>query len=573
MQVIDIAETVSFSEAGVPDRRAIKGDLTGLSGTVVFGWAFDPDLPDSAVDVSVWVDDRKVATGPADHLRNDLGDQGIGESRCGYSFDIKDSLLDGLPHRIRVTAGRDDQELSGGNVLFSPYSGHVDEVLNGQVTGWVCNWGKPDAAVTVNLILNGEAIASAVANVHRPDLVAAGIGNGNYGYALPIPARLLSDEAMEATVEVSGTGLMLDGSPVTIGPMMPLDVPAVAGTGRARNLDADAVRANALRFRRALEAQGLWMSEPVSDEAAADGDPVLLCFDAAYYRSTTPALPEDATVEEVFAHFRAHAATSILRPNMLFDEFWYQRRYIDVPQQIAVGHYGCGLDHFLRSGLSANRSPTLWFDAAHYAGQLAAPPSLAEHAGSAFLHFLDQGARAGLAPSRLFDPTWYLHKYPEVERRVQAGTIGSAFAHYLSEGGRQGYAALAGFNEAGFVASRPQVARAIKEQTFRSGFEWFILYGLHTGDYFEQDHLLKALVGRTDQMIRRINTLTSERRRLVQHLEAMQGLTRTWMLEAEAIGERCVAAAETPDLQEPAVAPVAKPRAGGTASRICRFEC
>ncbi len=572
MQVTDIAETVSFSETGVPDRRAIKGHLTGLSGTVVFGWAFDPGLPDSAVDVSVWVDDRKVATGPADHLRKDLEDQETGESRCGYSFDIKDSLLDGFPHRIRVTAGSDDQELSG-DVLFSPYSGHVDEVVNGQITGWVCNRGRPDAPVTVDLILNGETVVSAVADVHRPDLVAAGIGNGNHGYALPIPARLLSDEAMEATVEISGTGIMLDGSPVTIGPMMPLNVPAVAETGRDRKLDTDAIRANALRFRRALEAQGLWMSEPLSDETATDGDPVLLCFDAAYYRSATPALPEDATVEEAFAHFRAHAATSILRPNMLFDEFWYQRRYIDVPQRIAVGHCGCGLDHFLRSGLSANRSPTLWFDAAHYAGQFATPLSLMEHAGSAFLHFLEEGARAGLAPSRLFDPIWYLHKYPEVERRVQAGTIGSAFAHYLIEGGRQGYAAIASFNETGFVASRPQVARAIKEQTFRSGFEWFILYGLHTGDCFEQDHLLKALVGRTDQMISRLNTLTSERRRLVQHLEAMQGLTRSWMLEAEAIRERGAAVAETPDLHEPAVAPVAKPRAGGTASRICRFEC
>lgn len=64
------------------------------------------------------------------------------------------------------------------------YQGRLDPVAAGAITGWVRNIRKPDEPVVVDLEVDGERVASAVADILRPDLVAVGLGPGHCGFSL-----------------------------------------------------------------------------------------------------------------------------------------------------------------------------------------------------------------------------------------------------------------------------------------------------------------------------------------------------------------------------------------------------
>ncbi len=72
--------------------------------------------------------------------------------------------------------------------------GSVDNVTSSEVTGWAFSAGRRDG-LTVQAILNHELLGEVAANVHRSDLAAAGLGEGNCGFTItllrPIEARYL----------------------------------------------------------------------------------------------------------------------------------------------------------------------------------------------------------------------------------------------------------------------------------------------------------------------------------------------------------------------------------------------
>jgi subtilisin family serine protease len=62
--------------------------------------------------------------------------------------------------------------------------GHLDRAAGGHVEGWVQDLANPGHGVAVEAVLHGRVVARAVANRHRPDLEAAGIGLGFHGYRM-----------------------------------------------------------------------------------------------------------------------------------------------------------------------------------------------------------------------------------------------------------------------------------------------------------------------------------------------------------------------------------------------------
>ncbi len=78
--------------------------------------------------------------------------------------------------------------------------GFVDVLTTGRVAGWVQLPDRPDAPLCVDVLAAGRWIGCALANVYRRDLVAAGIGQGRYGFELALPADI-----DPATVEVRCT--------------------------------------------------------------------------------------------------------------------------------------------------------------------------------------------------------------------------------------------------------------------------------------------------------------------------------------------------------------------------------
>jgi len=81
--------------------------------------------------------------------------------------------------------------------------------------GWVHSPDWPGAAPAVELRADGRTIASAGAERHRPDLAAAGIGDGRHAFSFDVATRLL-DGAATLTLAAAGSEQALAGGRLAI---------------------------------------------------------------------------------------------------------------------------------------------------------------------------------------------------------------------------------------------------------------------------------------------------------------------------------------------------------------------
>lgn len=145
----------------------------------------------------------------------------------------------------------------------SSYVARVERSGPATITGFV--YDPADLAVrpVVELSIDGLPVALARAEIYRPDLEAAGIGDGRYGFSFAL--------APEA---VSGGGLVqvgLANRPGALAPPIPLDRPAAAG-GRPDG------EAGSVAWRGGLQVGG-WLApgrDPARLRARAwiDGEPI-----------------------------------------------------------------------------------------------------------------------------------------------------------------------------------------------------------------------------------------------------------------------------------------------------------
>jgi hypothetical protein len=63
--------------------------------------------------------------------------------------------------------------------------GSVDEVMSTEVRGGAFSPGRKEP-VLLQAVLNHEILGEASANIHRADLAAAGVGDGNSGYNIKL---------------------------------------------------------------------------------------------------------------------------------------------------------------------------------------------------------------------------------------------------------------------------------------------------------------------------------------------------------------------------------------------------
>ena len=75
-------------------------------------------------------------------------------------------------------------------IFFPPYfRGWGELTPDGAVAGWVVNQAEPSARVEVQLFIDGRFVASRIAELPRPDVVAAGwTRDDRCGYEFPLPA-------------------------------------------------------------------------------------------------------------------------------------------------------------------------------------------------------------------------------------------------------------------------------------------------------------------------------------------------------------------------------------------------
>lgn len=135
-------------------------------------------------------------------------------------------------------------------------TGRLDRACRTRISGWALDTAQPHHPLALLITANGTLLDRVIANVHRPDLVQAGLGPGPHGFDFFLPAGLPAHQShlIRATCERDGTELA--GSPALIDPSTRLDDAAASLAALANAADTPAEITHAiLLLRHALNRQ------------------------------------------------------------------------------------------------------------------------------------------------------------------------------------------------------------------------------------------------------------------------------------------------------------------------------
>jgi glycosyltransferase involved in cell wall biosynthesis/pyruvate/2-oxoglutarate dehydrogenase complex dihydrolipoamide acyltransferase (E2) component len=84
---------------------------------LVQGWVWQPENPDAAVELAIFVDGRFVARARGDQFREDLAQKHIGTAEYGFRMRLANTYLDGKEHRIDVLIAGNGARLKGAPLI------------------------------------------------------------------------------------------------------------------------------------------------------------------------------------------------------------------------------------------------------------------------------------------------------------------------------------------------------------------------------------------------------------------------------------------------------------------------
>lgn len=93
--------------------------------------------------------------------------------------------------------------------------GCFDRLESGVAYGWAYDARAPEAAVNVDIFIDGRLAATVPASQPRPDLQSAGIGTGRYGFSFSIPPEANDGGEHRIDIRHSGLSTSLEQSPRT----------------------------------------------------------------------------------------------------------------------------------------------------------------------------------------------------------------------------------------------------------------------------------------------------------------------------------------------------------------------
>ncbi len=241
-------------ESSVPNISAYVDKLDQLS---VEGWARNEDDPFSPVPVRILRNGIEVATLPAESWREDLIIPGHSDGCCAFSHIWPDRLPDNDLTLIDVRLP--DGSSAAGAPRFVPsvaaiggitsgITGTLDVLDHTRIAGWVRDEDRPDRAVGLRILLDGEQIAFVKANAFRPDLRNAGLGHGRYGFDFLFSSRPgpLTGHTIEIITDLD---IPFPGGPRLLPSSRGLDDALRAAVIRAtEGLQGDRKRTEALAF-------------------------------------------------------------------------------------------------------------------------------------------------------------------------------------------------------------------------------------------------------------------------------------------------------------------------------------
>jgi len=215
-----IASLLFYSPASrvnaAPDIRAFTfegfHDIADCHSIV--GWAWDSTMPNTPINVDIYVDNVFFTTLLANEFRQDLLNNGKGNGEHGFSMLTPDALKDGQPHEIRVRIGGSNIDLGNTpktiNCGGTAFEGFHDIADCNVIAGWAWDANQPNTPINVDVHIDGHAFVDiqAPANQFRQDLLDAGKGNGVHGFSFPTPNSLKN--GMPHTIRITFGGTNTD---------------------------------------------------------------------------------------------------------------------------------------------------------------------------------------------------------------------------------------------------------------------------------------------------------------------------------------------------------------------------
>ena len=211
--------TQGFTVTAAP---TYQGFLDAAGCGIITGWAWNANDPDGVINVDIYDGTTLIATIPANLFREDIHNAGIGNGFHGFSFTTPPSLKNSQNHTIRAKFPCTTIELSGSPRTLNCsnttplYQGYHDGAGCNTIAGWAWNQNDPNNPINVDIYVDGSFHARVPAIQYRPDLVAAGIGNGFHGFSYTVPASLKNNVLHSITVKFPDTATNLGNTPRNI---------------------------------------------------------------------------------------------------------------------------------------------------------------------------------------------------------------------------------------------------------------------------------------------------------------------------------------------------------------------
>ena len=177
--------------------QGVTGQLDGVNGSAIRGWAWDSSRPNTALEVHIYIKNsagttvNAISGVMANQYRADLKNAGYGNGNHGfnYAYNFNAHPLGKYTVTVYAISGTGNNPAIGTRSFTHEARGMFENITSaGKIAGWAWLSSRPNDPIDVHIYIknkNGEtvnAIGGVHANQFRQDLKDAGYGNGNHGF-------------------------------------------------------------------------------------------------------------------------------------------------------------------------------------------------------------------------------------------------------------------------------------------------------------------------------------------------------------------------------------------------------
>jgi len=299
--------------------------------------------------------------------------------------------------------------------------GHIDRADSNEIVGWVWDPNAPGHRVRLELVDGSRILATAVADIERPGLEKAGIGDGRHEFRFALAQNLLPEGRLQLHLRCADSLTPVPGSPVNIEKVASRPVPKAAAPAEHHGPSEKPVAGTVSFFAGYLLTRARVAEAELARIVAAN-----LASEQVEHRFFQPAA-NGAFVQDK-GSFGGNAGLIAKRVRTiaesgLFDEgFYVAQPKIDIPDGMGP------IEHFIKIGWLQGRDPHPLFSVRYY---LFRYPGLKKSDIDPLTHYVEHGSREMRDPHPLFLTRYYAN---------QLGTEVAAHAtwlgHFMAESTR-----------------------------------------------------------------------------------------------------------------------------------------